>query len=209
MEYLERLPEETLVEILFRIDVNNYINLSSISEHISNILNRRKFWIDKFKYEGYSQFIFDFFDDEGDLEDYIYSYHLTLVYEKRAGCVLFTMDVESRYQHYAKNYIVIGIEDDIMLYRYFLEDNKMTLEDKDYEVLIIKQINDSYSFQLDKEDAILFNKKCATQFLMLYLKTSNHPINDQNGLYYINMLNQNDVIGSRRAGIAAVYFDMI
>lgn len=203
---LERLPQEVLIEILFHIDVNDYINLSSISELISKILNSRNFWVDKFKYEGYSRFVFDFFDDEGDLEDYIYSYELALDYKKRVGCVLFTMAIESQYQHYAKNYIVIDIENDIMLYDYFLEYNGITLEDIDYKSLTIKKINNSYNVQLNKEDPMLFNEKCLTEFLMVYLKISDHSIKDQYGLRYLDRLDYNDVMGTRRAGIAAVYF---
>jgi hypothetical protein len=119
---METLPKETLTEILLRSSVDDYPHLAATHRIAYHILNTERFWRMKYQYHGYSDLVFDFFDDQGDLEDYVYSYHRVVDTQKRMNNVLMTMVIESNYDAYKNLFIRISnIDDSLDIYLHFLK----------------------------------------------------------------------------------------
>ena len=120
---MEEFPTETNIEILLRTDVNDYPHLAVTRKIYYDILNTENFWRMKYDYDGYSSLVFDYFDDQGNLEDYVYSYHRVIHTEKRITNVLMTMVIESKYEHYKDRHIRMPkLDYSIEIYIQFLKE---------------------------------------------------------------------------------------
>jgi hypothetical protein len=212
---MEEFPTETNIEILLRTDVNDYPHLAVTRKIYYDILNTENFWRMKYDHDGYSSLVFDYFDDQGNLEDYVYSYHRVIHTEKRITNVLMTMVIESKYEHYKDRHIRITKLDYVIeIYIQFLKEKnndsvRQFLDLFDYngmthQFLDIKYKNGYYEFNISGvEDTLFFDQTDTTEFLMLLDKFEGNYLFDQSGLLYVDHVDKSSVIGSRRVGIVA------
>jgi hypothetical protein len=212
---MKEFPTETIIEILLRTDVDDYPHLAVTHKIYYDILNTEKFWRTKYNYDGYSSLVFDYFDDQGDLEDYIYSYHRVVETEKRINNVLMTMVIESKYEHYKDRHIRITSLDNIIeIYIQFLEKKHndkihqfLDLFDYDesiHQFLDIKYKNGYYEFYVTGvTDPLFFNQADTAEFLMLLDKSEHKSLFDQLRQLYVDRVDKDSMFITRRGGIVA------
>lgn len=204
------LYPDNLEDIMVRLDTNTLQKMCIINKNAYAICNNKHFWLKKYQYDGYSTFIFNYYNYINDFENYFYEYNNVLTCHERMNNIIMTMRIESKYDQYKNNFIRINNFDGISeIYLDFLKDknNKYfkILEDNNYSHthLDIKYNGDNFEFYLDKEDVLLFNKLDTIEFLMAYSKIENRYLYDQNGIVYIEYIEKNDTIFLRRQGIVA------
>lgn len=204
------ITSDNLEDVMIRSDTNTLQKLCLINKNAYALCNSEQFWLKKYHYDGYSTFVFNHFNSQGDFEDYIYEYNYLLPTQTHMNNVLMTMQVESKYDQYKANHIRIDNVDDIFdMYLYFLKDiyndYYKILEDNNdsHQYLDIKCKDDGFEFYLDGEDILYFNKSDTLEFLMVYSYIEDKYLYDQHGQPYVEHVNDNDVIATRRRGIVA------
>lgn len=201
---------DNVEDVMIRSDTKTLQKMCIINKNAYDLCNSKKFWLKKYHYDGYSSFVFNHFDSQGDFEDYVDSYDSLPKYKTYMNNVLMTMQIESKYDLYKNNFIRIPNIDGIMdMYLYFLEEKnnkyyKILEEQNDsHQHLDIKCKEDGFEFYLDNEDVLFFNKLDTIEFLMVYSHLEGNYIYDQEEMYYVEYVKSNDPFDTRRRGIVA------